>query len=599
MEETSHASVTSPLARWAAAGFGAAFSLACLSVASPALAASMYLDPPGGSIEISEPLKVEVVLSSPDEASNAVRGRLKFPTELLEVSGVSVEGTAVSLWLQQPAYSNDAGTIDFEGVILNPGFQGIGTRLFTVTLRGKGNGNADVTFTSGAILANDGKGTNIITGLSKATYTVNAPSVAPPVPEATTPVDTPGAPGAPQVSSPTHPSPLSWYPGRVATFAWGVSPETTAVAYLLDRRPNSVPAAAAEGVPSSFASSALTDGAWYFHVRTKNQYGWGGISHLRVQVDGTNPSKFEATALPSVSANDPLARFKFLAYDATSGISHYEIFVEGREFDRWVDPGTHQYRSPPLPPGSHTLTIRAVDLAGNYLERKAEASVTALPAPSIHSYTSLIRSDEPLIVRGGAFPNARVSVWVQRGDSGVMDTAQDQADARGLYVIVYDRDLEKGDDYRLWVTAVDELGAQTLPSEQKALTVVSASSEEIGAMAVRMLVTMIVLLSLLFSAGWLLAFIWRKLLWLSGLLTTDSRVSHAHVERTAEILRRDESLEQLKKDLRENEEELEMEAQRIERDKERGEVRRPKVARLAQAAIDKMKGKKAPKPPKA
>lgn len=598
MEEIFQGQPAFPLSRWVAAGFGAALSLACLSIASAAEAATMYLDPPGGSIEISEPLTVEVVLSSPDEAVNAVRGRLKFSTELLEVSAVSVDGTAVSLWLQQPTYSNDAGTIDFEGVILNPGFQGEAKRLFTVTLRGKGNGNADVVFASGAILANDGKGTNVITGLSKATYTVNAPSVAPPVPEATTPVETPGAPAGPQVSSPTHPSPTSWYQARVATFAWNVPPETTAVAYHLDRRPNSTPASAADGVPSSFTSEPLTDGAWYFHVRTKNQYGWGGISHFRVQVDGTNPSSFTATALPAVSANDPLARFRFSAYDATSGISHYEIFVEGREFDRWVDPGTHQYRSPPLPPGSHELVIRAVDQAGNALERTAEATVTALPAPSIHSYTALIRSDEPLIVRGGAFPNARVNVWVQRGESGVMDTAQAQADVRGLYTIVYDRDLEKG-DYRIWVTAVDELGAQTLPSEEKPLSVVAASVEEIGSMAVRMLVTMIVLLSLLFSAGWLLAFIWRKLLWLSSLLMTGSRVSHAHVERTAEILRRDETVAELKKDIKENEEELEMEVERIERDKERGEVRRPKVVRLAQTALQKRKAKKAKKPPAA
>ncbi|OGL67257.1 hypothetical protein A2856_04365 [Candidatus Uhrbacteria bacterium RIFCSPHIGHO2_01_FULL_63_20] len=576
------------MTRLAAFAFGVIASMGCFFVASAAQAATMYLDPPSGSIEIDDPLTVEVVLSSPDEAVNAVRGRLRFPTELLEVSSVSVQGTAISLWLQQPTYSNDAGTIDFEGVVLNPGFQGNAARLFTVTLRGKGNGNADVTFTSGAILANDGKGTNVITGLSKATYTVNAPTVAPPVPEATTPVDTPGAPGAPQVSSPTHPSPVSWYKERVARFAWGVGAETTAVAYLLDRRPNSVPAAAAEGTPSSYTSEALTDGAWYFHVRTKNQYGWGGISHFRVQVDATAPSSFTATALPSVSANDPLARFRFSAYDGTSGIGHYEIYLGADLFDQWVDPGTHLYRSLPLPPGSHVLRIRAVDLAGNFLERTAEATVTALPAPSIHSYTSLIRSDEPLIVKGGTFPNARVNVWVQRGESGVMDTAQDQADIRGLFTIVYDRDLEKG-DYRIWVTAVDDLGAQTLPSEEKPLSVVSASVEEIGNMAVRMLTTMVVLLSLLFTAGWLLAFIWRKLMWLSTLLVNSGRFSHAHVERTSEILRRDESLEQLKKDIKENEEELEMEVLRVERDKQRGEIRRPKVVRLAQDVMEKAK----------
>ncbi|TAK03366.1 hypothetical protein EPO34_04885 [Patescibacteria group bacterium] len=594
MEETSQEHPSFPLIRLMAALFGLVLSCAFLSAAHAAQAASMYVNPPSGEIEINDPITLEVLLSSPDQAVNAVNGTIRFPTELLEVSGVSVNGSVISLWLQQPEYSNENGTIRFEGVVLNPGYQGPGARLFTVTLRGKGNGNADVAFSSGAILANDGMGTNVITGLSKGTYTVNAPSVAPPVPEATTPVETPGAPGGPQVASPSHPSPTAWYPGRVATFTWNVPPETTAVAYLLDRRPNSTPASAADGTPSSFVSGVLTDGAWYFHVRTKNQYGWGGISHFRVQVDGTSPSSFTATALPSVSANDPLARFKLSAYDATSGISHYEIFVEGREFDRWVDPGTHQYRSPPLPPGSHTLTIRAVDLAGNSLEREAQATVTALPAPSIHSYTALIRSDEPLIVRGGAFPNARVNVWVQRGESGVMDTAQDQADVRGLYTIVYDRDLEKGDDYRIWVTAVDELGAQTLPSEEKPLRVVAASVEEIGNMAVRLLVTMVVLLSLLFTAGWLLAFIWRKLLWLSSLLVTESRVSHAHVERTAEILRRDETLAELKKDIKENEEELEMEVQRIERDKERGEVRRPKVVRLVQTAVQKRKAKKKP-----
>jgi hypothetical protein len=89
-------------------------------------AAYLSVSPASGSYSVGDSFSVSVLVSSSDQAVNAVSGSLIFPADKLQVVSISKTGSVVNFWVQEPAYSNSAGTLDFEGVILNPGFTGVG-----------------------------------------------------------------------------------------------------------------------------------------------------------------------------------------------------------------------------------------------------------------------------------------------------------------------------------------------------------------------------------------------------------------------------------------------------------------------------------------
>lgn len=132
---------------------------------------------------------VNVTVSS-DVSMNAASGVLSFPTDMLSVEYVN-KGSVLNFWVTEPSYSNASGRINFEGVSLS-GFQGSNGSVLTVAFRAKKTGTGTIAFESGQILANDGQGTDITSGLRSGTYSFaqgQAPTPAPtPEPE---PVEVP------------------------------------------------------------------------------------------------------------------------------------------------------------------------------------------------------------------------------------------------------------------------------------------------------------------------------------------------------------------------------------------------------------------------
>ncbi|MDO8493135.1 MAG: hypothetical protein Q7S19_01150 [bacterium] len=141
-----------------------------LFLSSQASAASMSISPAQGTYVVGKTFTVSVVVSSADQAMNAVQGILLFPSEKLSVVGLSKNGSEVNLWVQDPVFDNSAGQVSFEGVVLNPGFIGSDGRILQVIFKVKAPGLASVSLTSASILANDGQGTNILAKLDKGGY---------------------------------------------------------------------------------------------------------------------------------------------------------------------------------------------------------------------------------------------------------------------------------------------------------------------------------------------------------------------------------------------------------------------------------------------
>lgn len=165
---------------------GAAFGLFPIL----ANAATLTFSPQSGTYSAGSAITVNVYVSSTDQSMNAVSGEVSFPTKFLSVSSVSKSGSIISLWTVDPTFSNSAGTVNFEGIVLNPGFTGSNGKVISITFVAKSTGNANVKFDSGSVLANDGAGTSIPTMFGSAQFVITPASQVPVSAATTTPVIT-------------------------------------------------------------------------------------------------------------------------------------------------------------------------------------------------------------------------------------------------------------------------------------------------------------------------------------------------------------------------------------------------------------------------
>jgi len=139
-------------------------------------AASLYFSPSEGNYHFGENFIVRVNMTT-DTAVNAVSGTIVFPTEYLEVIVIDSQSNTdsiIDLWTQKPSFSNAGqnGNINFEGLVLNPGFTGVAGKVIGISFRVKKIGTAKLTFSSFSILANDGLGTNIGGSITPANFSL-------------------------------------------------------------------------------------------------------------------------------------------------------------------------------------------------------------------------------------------------------------------------------------------------------------------------------------------------------------------------------------------------------------------------------------------
>lgn len=155
--------------------------LTVLSISWPSYshAATTFFSPQSVTSSVGKTFILSIQVASPQEAMNAASGTISFPKDKLEVVSISKTGSIFSLWVQEPTFSNTSGTVTFEGIVLNPGFTGSSAKILTITFRAKQEGGANVKFSSGSILANDGSGINILSNPGAATINITSRQVQP------------------------------------------------------------------------------------------------------------------------------------------------------------------------------------------------------------------------------------------------------------------------------------------------------------------------------------------------------------------------------------------------------------------------------------
>jgi hypothetical protein len=318
-----------------------------------AASASLLFSPTSGTYTIGNNFSVSFNVSSVNQAINTVSAQITFSTSTLEVVDVSKSNTIMKLWLEDPTFSNTTGIITFTAVKFDPGYKGSGGKLVTIIFRGKKPGAGNIAVSSGRVFANDGQGTELLTNLGTASYTL-IPSTIVPLP--------------PTITSPTHPDQNRWYSNNNPNLRWSYNRSATAASFLLDQSPITDPDKESEGNLTTFNYTNVVEGTSYFHARLMNANGWGSSAHFRLQVDTEDPDYFLINLLPQ-SSLDNQASFEFDAFDKTSGIDYLNFQIDDECAQPWRSSTKGIFKTTPLLPGKHTLKATAFDKAGNFLFR--------------------------------------------------------------------------------------------------------------------------------------------------------------------------------------------------------------------------------------
>jgi len=506
-------------------------------------AASLYISPSSGLHSVGSTFGISVYVSSNDQAMNAASGVLSFPQDKLEITSISKAGSIMGLWVEEPSFSNTLGTATFEGIVLNPGFTGSAGKIVSATFRVKAAGIASVAFASGSILANDGKGTNILTSLGDALFTLGvAPSTPTPAPTPTSILQPSrvGVPSAPVVRSSTHPDQEKWYSSSGAVFSWDVPSGVDAVRLLVGESPSSVPSIVYIPPISSrdLSDISLTDGLWYFHVQLRNNSGWGGTSHFRFQIDTVKPEYFNLQEQARADATYPKAAFVVDATDTTSGIDHYEFQIDEKQTVVWKDDGKHLYQTAPLAPGEHRLIARVVDKAGNYLVDSITFNVEALKSPTFIDHPNVVKTGESFLVKGTTYPRGLVTLWLQRGKEDVkLNTAT--ANKSGIFTFAFEEGLKESGSYKMWAEVIDERGARSLPTEKVSLQVERSALIELGSWATTVLAVIVPIVALVLLLVGLLWYGWQKFMSWRGRIRKEVREADRALHKAIDMLKED------------------------------------------------------------
>ena len=491
-----------------------------------ALAAKFYISPQSGAQALNKTFTVDIKIDSQGDGINAAQAKVIFPADKLEIKTVDKTGSVFGFWPEEPTFSNENGVVDFIGGTVN-GVSGASLHILRIVFNAKSVGETPISLDDGAITVDDGTGTNILTEIVGANYrisvTVAAPLPAPEIPSGVQPtlplpgepIPPPviierepelakGLPEAPNVFVPLYPDPNSWY--NITTpfnATWSLPLDITDVSTTIDINPNFQPQKSEKLFDNKIFNS-LPEGVSYLHVRFKNKIGWGPAAHYRLAVDTAPPAPFIIESSDGFQTDNPMPLLQFGTSDALSGISHYLVKIGDAEAFEWKN---GQLRTPLQSPGTHRVSVKALDLAGNGASMSVNLEILAIGSPAITFTTEKLffGTEEGVMVRGTALPNIDVRVFIEKEIGGIVAEYLARSNKDGNWDVTIYEPLGIG-SYVVLAQARDLRGALSLVvKSDKVVKVKSQPIIKLGAIEIGSGGSAVILLIILvggFGAGY-------------------------------------------------------------------------------------------------
>lgn len=444
-------------------------------------AATMYITPDKPTLGVNELSGATIYLNSGNQTVNNIEGSLIFDPSAIQVESIINSDSILTLWIEQPTFSNTTGKISFNGGVPNPGYKGSAGKIARVIFRTKKAGTSFLSFNSAAIYANDGLGTDITdagTASSKATIAVLESSVTTPSipnPAITTPINptfvasSNKVPSKPAIESKDLPSEDTWYNASKATFAWKIPTDVTAVQLLHGSFANSVPQVVYRPAISQKTLTNLSDGTWYLHVRMQNNQGWGETTHRKFKIDNTKPTELSIETLSNEDTGD--VSLKLSAIDKLSGIDRFDIKIEDEtetiSLKNIITEKGVSIASTTLPqvkPGMKQITALAFDKAGNSIEKSLslEFKPPFIEKPTLLPIPQAIDEGSVVSIKGlTQYPSGKVNIYVAY-DLQEAEKYTTVADNQGNFSL--ELNIKKGKEISINATAQNEFGLESEPT---------------------------------------------------------------------------------------------------------------------------------------
>jgi hypothetical protein len=375
------------------------------------------------------------------------------------------------------------------------------------------------------VLANDGRGTNAISGMSGGTYTISPVSTLP-TPERVEYVAPANTPTLPVVSSNTHSNQAAWYQSKSANLSWTLPSGITAVRTLLDQSPATIPTRVYDNPIASLALEDLPEGVSYFHLQFKNAEGWGRVTHFKLQVDSQKPTSLNINSPVEVDKSGARQTLLVESTDETSEVFRYLVKINNDEPIEFIDEEkTGSITLPALKPGYYSLIVEAFDQAGNSIVDSFSFAITAFSAPYFTDLPTEITEDVIPVFKGITKPGATVIAEINRlGTEPVV--YQVTADTNGVFLVIPSGTFSRG-VYEIILYATDAQGAQSENSTIYRLAVQPPGYMQIGSWLVSVLSVVVPLLALAFIS---ILLIWWLILYVRRLRTKVVKESGEVVE---------------------------------------------------------------------
>lgn len=445
-------------------GVGLVFCLVWVSCFLPSEAkaesASLFLTPASQSLETGERFSMEVKVDTGSIPINAGQAIIHFPYDTLEIVSISKENSIFSFWPEEPVFSNSTGEISFVGGLPTPGFTGIGN-LITVEFKARQLGVSNLTFGDARVLADDGKGTNVLVYLKSAKYFI--------LEKITLPGKEPEA-ALPQIFSLTHPQEDEWYNNNSPSFKWNLTPGITDVSFDLNQKPEAMPDTVSEGRKEFKKYEKVLDGIWYFHLSPKNETGWLEPVHYKIQIDTTPPNLFELVIDNAGDPTNPKPSLYFETSDAASGIKNYKLKIGQGDFSNLMLAQINPVFLSLQDPGSRKIIVRAVDKAGNSVQAESFINIESIESPEINVWPKkYIAGEEVFYIEGKSLPNAEITIFLKK-DNKEIRKWQAISNNQGEWSFST-REFLKSGNYSLSALAQDNRGAISDFSDAKEIEI--------------------------------------------------------------------------------------------------------------------------------
>lgn len=479
-------------------------------------AATIGFDPATNIVSEGDIFTISAVTNTEGVAINNADAVINFPKDLIEVVSIGKSSSVFSLWVEDPTFSNTAGSITFDGGKPTPGYAGQKGNIISIVFRAKKAGTATVLYSSASVRANDGVGTNVLSIKSSAVIQITGAKQ----PEIiAVPVRSDTLPSVPLVISSTHPKSDLWYSGSSASFSWQIPNGVTSIQTLLGSSPKSNPTLTYDSTVTSKTINNLKDGVLYFHLRYMNSVGWGPVAHYKIQIDSTPPDSFA----PRVRTENLISYIELYAKDATSGIDYFSVAIDNENpiKIRLNELVNDEYVLPVQYGGERKLTAIAYDKAGNHTDPYSLSFVAPqIPAPSVAvSPERITKGESAKVVGNSKYRNTDAIIFVQEGNGEIVEYATKTSED-GSFGVTLDR-FDGSGKVHIWAQLVFSGQVKSPLSEKVLLLVESTEASRFGLSVVYSLLWIMLIVILIFAILIATYLGWHKYMGLKKKMTDD------------------------------------------------------------------------------